>query len=307
MENKSHALAAGLFTLLLGVSMLAAVLWFSGDAVKTKDYLLVSHYPVTGLNIQAPVRYRGVDVGKVTGIKFDPQDPRAILIEVSVQTDARLTKSVFAQLGSQGVTGLSYVMLDDEGNSNELLTSDGNKLARIDVKQSFMDSVTASGQDVLNNVNRVAQNLNVLLGEQNQKQLLSTLRNLDQVSGKVNTLVTDLDPVVKVMPGVMKDAVAVLQHTDTLLTNVNQRVASFERAALGAERLTASGSALSDAMLNDSLPRLNGLLDDLQRSSRDLEHVLQQVEDQPHSFIFGKNPSPPGPGEPGFAAQRSSK
>ena len=69
MENRAYALAAGLFTLLLGFGVVVAALWFSGDAVETRDYLMVSRVPVSGLNTQAPVRYRGVTVGKVTDIK----------------------------------------------------------------------------------------------------------------------------------------------------------------------------------------------------------------------------------------------
>ena len=86
MENKAYALAAGLFTLLLGVGVIAAALWFSGNVVETQDYLLVSRYPVSGLNPQAPVRFRGVTVGKVVSIDFDPLDARAIQVQISVRT-----------------------------------------------------------------------------------------------------------------------------------------------------------------------------------------------------------------------------
>ena len=104
----------------------------------------------------------------------------------------------------------------------------------------------------------------------------------------------------------MNDTGVVLKRADTLLANMNQRVEAFERAAQGAERLTNSGAALSDIMLNESVPRLNVLLDDVQRSSRGLERLLNEINEQPASFIFGRNPLPPGPGEAGFAAPRGS-
>src|SRR5258705_3038575 len=124
MEIRAYALASGLFTLLLGIGVVLTALWFSGDTVETREYLLVSRHPVSGLNPQAPVRYRGVTVGKVVSIKFDPLDPRTILVEISVETGTPLTKGSFAKLGSQGVTGLSYVMLDDNGSNPEPLTAD---------------------------------------------------------------------------------------------------------------------------------------------------------------------------------------
>ena len=304
MENKAYALAAGLFTLLLGVGVIAAALWFSGNVVETQDYLLVSRYPVSGLNPQAPVRYRGVTVGKVVSIDFDPLDPRAIQVQISVRTGTPLTKGTYAQLGSQGVTGLSYVILDDDGSKPEPLVAEGDNLARIDVKPSFIDSVSVSGQDMIDNFNQVAKRVNTLLSDENQKQLVSTLRNLDQASGKVAALAVAFEPTVKALPVLANDTGIVLKRADTLLANLNRRVDSFERAAKGAEQLSNHGAALSEAMLTESLPRLNLLLEDLQRSSRGLERLLNEINEQPQSIVFGKNPIPPGPGEPGFPVQR---
>src|SRR6185295_11555578 len=119
MENRAYAFAVGLFTLLLGAGVVVAAMWLSGETEKRVGYTLESRYPVTGLNVQAPVRYRGVDVGKVETIQFSPDDPRAILVRVGVRSGTPLTRGTYAQLGSQGVTGLAYVILDDDGKKPE--------------------------------------------------------------------------------------------------------------------------------------------------------------------------------------------
>jgi phospholipid/cholesterol/gamma-HCH transport system substrate-binding protein len=307
MENRAYALAAGLFTLLLGIGVVAAALWFSGNAVENDEYLLVSRYPVSGLNAQAPVRYRGVTVGKVVNINFDRQDTQAILVKILVQSGTPITQGAYAQLGSQGVTGLSYVMLDDDGKKPSPLTSENGELPRIPVRPSFMDSLSSSGQEMVANFNQVAQRVNTLLGDDNQKQLISTLHSLDQATSKVARFTTTMEPAVKALPALIKDTSVALKRADTLLANINQRLDSFERAAKGAEQLTSSGMALSDAMLTESVPRLNVLLEDVQRSSRGLERLLNEINEQPQSLIFGRNAAQPGPGEPGFGAQRGSK
>jgi phospholipid/cholesterol/gamma-HCH transport system substrate-binding protein len=307
MENRAYALAAGLFTLLLGFAVLATALWFSGDTVENDEFLLVSRHPVSGLNAQAPVRFRGVTVGKVVDIKFDKDEPRAILVRILVQTGTPLSQGTYAQLGSQGVTGLSYVILDDDGKKPAPLKGEGNQLARIEVRPSFMDSLSSSGQEMIVNFNQVAQRVNTLLSDDNQKQLVSTLRNLDNATGKFASLATSIEPSIKAMPALINDAGVALKRADTLLANINQRVESFERAAKSAEQLGASGAALSDVMLTESVPRLNVLLEDVQRSSRGLERLLNEINEQPQSLIFGRSTTPPGPGEPGFAAQRGTK
>ncbi len=307
MENRAYALAAGFFTLLLGIGVVAAALWFSGDAIENQEYLMVSRHPVSGLNAQAPVRFRGVTVGKVLEIRFDPLEPRVIQVRIQVQTGTPLTKGTYAQLGSQGVTGLSYVMLDDDGSKPGPLVGEGDQLARIEVRPSFFDSLSVSGQEMIVNFNQVAQRVNTLLSDDNQKQLVGTLRNLDHATGKFASLATSIEPTLKALPALVNDTGIVLKRADTLLTNLNQRVESFERAAKSAEQLGVSGAALSDTMLTESVPRLNVLLEDVQRSSRGLERLLNEINEQPQSLIFGRNPTPPGPGEPGFAAQRGAR
>ena len=99
MEDKAYALAAGLFTLLLGASVILAAMWFSGRTQAQDTYVLESRFPVTGLNLQAPVRFRGVDVGKVEAIEFGASDPRLILIRVTVRSDLPVTRGTYAQLG----------------------------------------------------------------------------------------------------------------------------------------------------------------------------------------------------------------
>lgn len=303
MENRAHALAAGLFTLLLGLAVVAVAAWFGGDTVQTTNYLMVSKHPVSGLNVQAPVRFRGVTVGKVVSIGFDPLEPRMIQVEISVRSDTPLTQGTFAKLGSQGVTGLSYVILDDNGKKPGALVGDGQNLARIDVQPSFMDSVSSSGQEMIENFNEAARRVNVLLGDDNQRQLISTVRNLDQMSGRVASLAATLEPTARALPALLGEAGLVLKRADALVVNLNQRVDAFERAARGAERLADSSTALSDAVLTETLPRLNVLADDLQRTSRGLERAINDLNEQPHSLIFGRNPLPPGPGEAGFGAK----
>ena len=156
------------------------------------------------------------------------------------------------------------------------------------------------------NINAAAKRVDTLLGDDNQKQLMRTLTSLDQATARASALANAMEPTIKALPAFLNDTGLVLKRADTLLANLNQRVESFERAAKSAEQLGNSGAALSDVLLSESVPRFNMLLEDVQRASRGLERLLSEVNEQPHSLVFGRNPLPPGPGEPGFAAQRGT-
>ena len=56
MENRSHALITGIFTLLLGIAAILSLWWFGGKTEHMRDYLVVTDKSVSGLNPQAQVR-----------------------------------------------------------------------------------------------------------------------------------------------------------------------------------------------------------------------------------------------------------
>ena len=62
MENKSHALAAGAFVVLVAALLVALAAWLSRDSGRHRIFEIASREGVTGLQEQAPVRYKGLAV-----------------------------------------------------------------------------------------------------------------------------------------------------------------------------------------------------------------------------------------------------
>jgi phospholipid/cholesterol/gamma-HCH transport system substrate-binding protein len=254
-----------------------------------------------------------VDVGKVNHIEFDPENPGQILVGIDVKAGTPITRGTFAQLGSQGVTGLAYVMLDDDGKKPEPLPPSGARKDRIPVRQAFLDQLSGSGKDVLAEVSEVGRRLNALLDGKNQAQLMRTLASLETATQGITTLAHQLEPGMKGFSALTADARKTLQRADTLLVNLNtltqqlsQRADTLERVAKSAEQMGGSAQSLSNAALTESLPRISTLLDELARNSRNLDQLLSNLNDQPSSLVFGRVPPAPGPGEPEFDPQRRS-
>lgn len=297
MENRAYAIAAGLFTILLTAALVTTALWLRGDTAQRDSYLLVSKLSISGLNPQATVRLRGVEVGKVETIGFDPQDSRLILVRIAVDSGAPITRGTYAQLGYQGITGLSYVQLEDDGTQAELLQTDPDAPARIEVRPSLLDQLGSSGQELISGVNQAARRINTLLSDDNQRQLQRTLASLESASGRVASLASG--------SGIaLKRADALFGNLNRLSVQVEKRLDTLERVARSAEQLGNTGQALGDAIQAGALPKLNGLLDDLSKTSRNLDRLVTDLGEQPQSLVFGKPPSPPGPGESGFTSPR---
>lgn len=311
MENRAYALAVGLFTLLLGAGVVFAAMWLSGDTEQREIYQLESRYPVTGLNPQAPVRFRGVEVGRVESIAFSRDPARTIVLSVSVRSDTPITRGTYAQLGSQGVTGLAYVILDDDGDRPEPLSPAASAETRIQVRQSYFDEIAGSGKHLVTDANEVARRLNTLLSEGNQAQLMKTLTSLDEATRGITELVRTLDPALRNVPAMTDDARKALAGADALLASMNkltvelmQRVEALERVSRSAEQVGSAAQSFSGAAVSDTLPRINALLEELARNSRNLDRLLTDLNEQPGSLLYGRPAVAPGPGEPGYNPRR---
>ena len=199
MENRSFALLTGLFTLLLGAALAATFIWFRGDNRDYDEYLVSSHLPVNGLYPQAAVRFRGVEIGKVEKVFLDPQNPRNVLMRISVDHSIKITRGTFAQIGYQGVTGIAHVLLDDEGNDPAPIARPAEGLPTIVVRGNVFDDLVENSKLLLKQASTLMDRLNGIVGEDNQTRLERTLANFEKASAQ-------LEPALKAIPEVAERA-----------------------------------------------------------------------------------------------------
>ena len=282
MENRAYALAAGSFTLLLAAALVAAGLWFRRDDVRFAQYLVTTTSSVTGLKTEAPVRYRGVDVGRVEAIRIEPGVSGRIHIRIGVQEDTPITKSTYAQLGYQGVTGIAYVSLNDDGTSSELLKAGGREPPRIDLRPSVFDS----SLDLVAAVNELSGRMNDLLNDENRRLVTRVLGGIERASRQTGELAERLQP----------GAEKVFAEIGALSRKLEERSVAFDRMAASLEEVGVAARSFND----ETLPRFNALVEQLNRDTRALDRVLNAVGENPQSFVFGAPRGRPGPGEPGF-------
>lgn len=312
MESRAHALAAGIFTLLLGLASALAVFWLSGKREATNEYILVSQKSVTGLNTQAQVRFRGIRAGKVRDIEIDPKDPRNILITISVNADMPVTEGTTAKLNYQGVTGLASVLLEDKGDNPGPLKGADGELPRIALQPNFMDTLGENAADLMAQMRQMAERTSVLLSDQNVKRIGQTLANVEAASSGLSGSMKDLPQVMALLKQVLSEenvkrlgnTLANLERISgeaaPLAADLRSLVANLQGVAGKIDALTGeTGGELS----MNTLPRLNALLQELSVNSRQMSRLLDQIEESPNMLIFGREARRPGPGEAGFSAR----
>ncbi|HSY29053.1 MAG TPA: MlaD family protein [Burkholderiaceae bacterium] len=307
MENKAHALMAGVFTLLLLIAAILIALWFNRDKGGQIPYEMATKLSIPGLNPQAAVRYRGLDVGRVNAINFDPKVPGQILVLLSVKPDTPITKSTYGSLGYQGVTGIAYVQLDDDGSNPVRLPSSKDDIARIEMRASLFDKLQTSGLAILEKTDELVKRFNTLMAPDNQKAIMAAVDNVSRAAQEIEAIPRQLEPTLKQLPTLTSeasltlssikklssDASALSNNLNKLTTQLQAPDGAVTKLAIAADQVGAVAEKIED----QALP----LTHDVQTSMRSLDRTLDRLNERPQSILFGSSVTP-GPGEPGFNA-----
>ena len=139
MGRDKHALITGLFLIIFVAAVTAIIYWIGHFERERNVYVVSTRASVSGLNPESTVFYRGIAVGKVIKIMFDPNDTGIILVPIEVDKDIVFTKGVFATLRLKGVTGLTQIQLEDSGTIPAVLPPGDNPLTRIPLVPSLTD------------------------------------------------------------------------------------------------------------------------------------------------------------------------
>lgn len=281
MESKAFALWTGLFVIALLAALAAVVIWMSGVRQGERvEYTLLSRQSVSGLNREAAVQYRGIPVGKVVELGIDPADPKQVRVRVAVDSTVRLSAQAWARLGTQGLTGLTFVELHDDGVPPWRDPAG----APLPMRPSLWQDTTSKLPAALGEARQLGERLNLLLDDANRRELASLLANLNRFSAQ--------------LPALGEQSTATLASARQLADELRQ-LSQGLRAVL-AQAGPAVGQA--SARLNqDTLPRLDQLASQAEHTAQALDGLIDSYTRRPQQLLLGAPMDPPGPGEAGFA------
>lgn len=298
----------GAFVLALGALLIAGVLWIaSGGAFKTKYdlYLAIEEESVSGLNLNAPVKYNGVEVGKVRSITLDPANPERVRLLFAIQRGTPIKEDTVAVLKTQGLTGIAYVELSGGArDAAPLRATAEDTYPEIRTKPSLSARLENVLTTALAKLDRMSSSIDALLSEKNQAAFTSTLADIAAVSRTFAARKDVIDAGI-INAGRTLDASA---RAGAQFGPVIERIG---RSADSIEKLGNEASAASRAagrtintmggdlqrFTGETQPELERLLEELTDLSASLRRLSNQTERNPSSVLFGRVPVPDGPGE----------
>src|SRR5262245_44424705 len=171
VEREANYIPVGAFVLLVIALGTWFVVWYT-DAQDRRDYQRYEIYflgSVSGLSRGSPVRYLGVDVGRVADMRLDPRAADRVQVIADIDEDAPISRQAVASLSLQGVTGLLFIDLErNRGDKpvmprvpSERYPVIGTRQSNFDLLINSLPDVMSAGADLATRMARVFDDTNI--------------------------------------------------------------------------------------------------------------------------------------------------
>ena len=300
MEREANYTAVGAFVLLIVTMAALFVYWYagSGDDRDYRRYEIYFEGSVSGLNRGSTVRYLGVEVGRVVSIRIDKRAADRVQVIADIDSQAPISDKTLASLSLQGVTGLLYIDLLANGDTNRRQESvPSEQYPVIDSVQSNFDRLLASLPDLVGRATEVVDRASRVLSDDNIKAFSKTMQNIEMSSATLPGAMRDAAVVVADLKATLVDVrVAAASARQFMETSGPNLTATSERFRTVSENLAKTTANLDRLMtdhredlglfLRDSLPEIERLLRDSRSAAQEFRELSRSLKADPSQLLY---------------------
>lgn len=273
METKASYVIVGVFTL-LGIALgLGFFVWLAKvqiDRVYTQYDIVFDS--ASGLGQSSPVRFNGIDVGKVLTVALDKTDPSKVRVRIEVSATTPVRQGTEATLASLGVTGVAFVgLVGGDAGANRLPVDAGTDVAIIPSKPTVVQGLLADAPDMLASAIAALEDVRKFSTPENAAHVSSILTNLDAASGRLNAVIDDMT---KTSGSLAKAA----DKLDGLATNANATLDDARKTLTDIDDFAANG-----------LPQFTSVASHGNKVISQLSGLIAKIEKDPAAFLLGLN------------------
>ena len=277
MATLKTKFSVGLF-LILGVTILIiVVIWLGMSNYLEKGRYFVAYFneSVQGLDVDSPVKYRGVHIGRVHSIKVAPDD-RLIEVVLKIETDITSEEdagNLVATLKSVGITGLMFIELEqkaDEPPQPPQKFSFKPEYPVIATRPSEISKFFRGIDDIFNMI-RAIDTRTI------SNQLVMVLEKVNHTidEAKIASLMTDLRQTVQNAQRMLNS-----EKMNQLLVSVDQTSRNFDRLAInadsGVKEIRTTISRLDNLMQNGGADLLS-ITTDMKTAAQEVRRTMESA------------------------------
>jgi phospholipid/cholesterol/gamma-HCH transport system substrate-binding protein len=276
---------------LVGVLVIYGVIHLAPGKYFERGDLYVTYFDESVLGLQEGnrVRFRGVDVGSIRGIKLSP-DQKLVEVTLKLKLKPEVVKEIVAQLKVNPISGQVYLELDtpkpDEKVRTFALTFTPKYPvipSRFSDIQKAMGGVSmlvekieeASPKGIFDQVKSTVKEVEVFFRGPRMESILEkvdgTMANLKSITGRADKILASgrVEEILTEARNTLRETQTTMARAQALMTQVNEAVG---RTAT----LTTEIKATNENLFN---------------ATKTLDTLVNRINERPPDLLFGK-PSP---------------
>jgi phospholipid/cholesterol/gamma-HCH transport system substrate-binding protein len=303
MDRDANYVAVGAFVLLVIAMAVSFVLWYTNLQDKHIYLRYEIYFPgtVSGLTPGSPVRYLGVDVGKVARILIDPQQRNRVLVIADIEATAPIDGRTRASLSLQGITGLLFIDLKQYGKSTVPgVLADGLHYPVIPSAPSDFDVLLSNLPQLTTHLVELVDRVNQVFSDENVRSFKATLDNARLASDRlpatlreVQELVTDARSTFQEVKGAAADLRAIEAQAapdlESALANMRHVSDNLAKTSDLLEHFVADNEPVVTRFTHQSLPEFEQLLRESRQAARDFRDLSRSLKQNPSQLIYEPN------------------
>jgi phospholipid/cholesterol/gamma-HCH transport system substrate-binding protein len=300
MDRDANYVAVGAFVLLVIAMAVSFVFWYTDQQDKRtyQRYEIYFQGTVSGLTEGSPVRYLGVDVGKVARIMLDPRQRRQVQVIADVDSTAPIDGRTQASLSLQGITGLLYIDLQQDGKTAAAgPLAEGEHFPVIRSAPSGFDVLLSSLPALATHAIELVDHFNQVFSEDNvraihvtlentrlaSEHLPATVRNMEQLVADMRRASREVEGAADDLRGVVKDAGPDLKLA---LVNVRHVTESLAATSDNLDRFVTENEPGISRFTDQSLPELEQLLRESRAAVSDFRDLSRTLKQNPSQLLY---------------------
>jgi len=303
MDRDTNYVVVGAFVLLVTTMAASFVYWYTEQREKRtyERYEIDFLGTVSGLTKGSPVRYLGVDVGKVVRLELDPQQPKRVRVIVDVESAAPIDARTLASLSLQGITGLLYIDLEQDPKATiggPLAQGDRYPVIRsapsdFDVLLSSLPALAARTGELVDRFNRVFSDENVHAFDAILDNARLVSARLPETVHDVQLLVADTRRASHEVEGAAADlrrmTNAAAPNIEAALANVRHVTEKLADTSDHLDRFVAENEPGLSRFTQQSLPEFDRLLREARDAARDFDDLSRSLKQNPAQLLYEPN------------------
>ena len=300
MERDAKYATLALFTLACVAAAVAFIWWYSGrgDQRDYQTYEIYFQGTVSGLSKGSPVRYLGVDVGRVTYLGVDKAEPGRVKVIVDIDSSAPISGGTLAKLGLLGLTGLLYIDLQQNPDtSGARALQQGTQYPVIPSRKSSIEASIERLPEILGQATEVLARIELVLSDENVRSVGQTLAHVEQATEDLPATIAEARALATDLRGISKSTLELTNRLNQTLGKAQPDLeATLANARVASEKLARTADSL-DRLLNQnegglgksagaSVAELQQLVIDARGASNEVRELARTLRERPSSVLF---------------------